>query len=247
MTNNLLNLNTRLTNPLEQFEVTSLVTIPNVFVITIMIISTFFLIEKTYNFRTITVFDMVLQGLKSLISSLQRENLALTRQYFFMPVSYVFFFILLSNVSGLAPFAFTLTSSFIVTFFLASTFFILINVLGVFNLKWDMFNLFLPSGTPLAIIPFLIIIELISYIARVFSLAIRLFANMMSGHALLKILIGFAFAMFASGSVMVAVLGFLPWGIVNVIVMLEMLIAFLQAYVFVVLLTLYLSDVLFKH
>jgi len=69
----------------------------------------------------------------------------------------------------------------------------------------------------------------------------------MSGHALLKILIGFSFGMLASGAVAMTVLAFIPWGIVNVILVLEMLIAFLQAYVFVVLLTLYLADVLFKH
>ncbi|MFN7097189.1 MAG: F0F1 ATP synthase subunit A [Gammaproteobacteria bacterium] len=73
-----------------------------------------------------------------------------------------------------------------------------------------MANLFLPSGTPLPIISFLIIIELLSYVARVFSLAIRLFANMMSGHALLKILIGFSFGMLASGAVAMTVLAFIP-------------------------------------
>jgi ATP synthase subunit 6 len=142
----------------------------------------------------------------NLISGLQKENLQLTRQYFYLPIMYLFQLILISNLTGLAPFAFTLTSSFVVTFFLASAFFIFINVIGTYNLQYEMFNLFLPSGTPLWIIPFLVLIELLSYVARVFSLSIRLFANMMSGHALLKILIGFAFAMLGSSLAVLAIL-----------------------------------------
>jgi len=94
--------------------------------------------------------------------------------------------------------------------------------------------------------PFLILIELISYIARVFSLSIRLFANMMSGHALLKILIGFSYALLGTGTVMMLLAAF-PWLIVTAIMFLELLIAFLQAYVFTILITLYANDVLNMH
>jgi F0F1-type ATP synthase membrane subunit a len=73
-----------------------------------------------------------------------------------------------------------------------------------------MMNLFLPSGAPLAIMPFLVIIEAVSYIARVFSLSVRLFANMMSGHALLKILIGFSWAMLTAGTVTMAIVALFP-------------------------------------
>ena len=107
-------------------------------------------------------------------------------------------------------------------------------------------DLFLPAGAPLAIAPFLIFIEAVSYIARVFSLSIRLFANMLSGHALLKILIGFSWALITSGSVM-AILAVFPWVIVTAIMFLELLIAFLQAYVFTILISLYINDVLNMH
>ena len=85
----------------------------------------------------------------NLISGLQKENLQLTRQYFYLPIMYLFQILLIANMSGLAPYAFTLTSSFVVTFFLASAFFIFINVIGAYNLQYEMFNLFLPSQTPL--------------------------------------------------------------------------------------------------
>jgi len=112
--------------------------------------------------------------------------------------------------------------------------------------KWEIQNLFLPSGVPIFIAPFLVIIEFISYIAKVFSLSIRLFANMMSGHALLKILIGFSWALLSSGSALI-LLSIFPWIIVTAIMFLEMLIAFLQAYVFIILLSIYINDVLSSH
>ena len=95
------------------------------------------------------------------------------------------------NLLGMVPYTFTVTSHLIVTFSFALGLFIYINLLGFLKNGLLFFVLFLPSGAPLALSPFLIIIELISYIARVFSLSIRLFANLMAGHTLLKILAEF--------------------------------------------------------
>jgi len=134
----------------------------------------------------------------------------------------------------------------VITFFLALGHFIGINIIGIMEQKWEIQNLFLPSGVPIFIAPFLVIIEFISYIAKVFSLSIRLFANMMSGHALLKILIGFSWALLSSGSALI-LLSIFPWIIVTAIMFLEMLIAFLQAYVFIILLSIYINDVLSSH
>jgi ATP synthase subunit 6 len=106
--------------------------------------------------------------------------------------------------------------------------------------------LILPSGVPLGIAPFLIIIEIVSYFAKVFSLSIRLFANMMSGHALLKILIGFSWTLLGTISYY-TIIALFPWILVTVIMFLEALIAFLQAYVFTILVTIYINDVLTDH
>lgn len=121
-----------------------------------------------------------------------RENIYIRKQQYFAVLFYLFAVLLLANLVGLIPYSFTVTSSFVVTFFVALTHFLGINLVGVVKSRWLIANMFLPSGSPLPITPFLTFIEAVSYIARVFSLSIRLFANMMSGHALLKILIGFS-------------------------------------------------------
>lgn len=191
-------------------------------------------------------YDFALRVLYQLVRSIVKENLYIRKQQYFVVLFYLFFTILLANLFGMVPYSFTITSSFIVTFFLAMTHFVAINHLAAVKHKWQVADLFLPSGAPLLIAPFLIFIEAVSYVARVFSLSIRLFANMMSGHALLKILIGFSWALLTSGSVMVLLAGF-PWVIVTAIMFLELLIAFLQAYVFTILITLYINDVLNMH
>jgi ATP synthase subunit 6 len=175
-----------------------------------------------------------------------RENLYIAKQQYFTVIFYLFFTLLLANLVGMVPYSFTVTSSFIVTFFLALAHFIGLNHLAVVRNGWNVMDLFLPAGAPLAIAPFLIFIEAVSYIARVFSLSIRLFANMLSGHALLKILIGFSWTLITTGSVMVVLAAF-PWIIVTAIMFLELLIAFLQAYVFTILISLYINDVLNMH
>jgi F-type H+-transporting ATPase subunit a len=103
----------------------------------------------------------------------------------------VFCLVLFSNLFGLIPYTYTTTSHILFTFLLAFCAFSLINYVGIRKQGFNFFALFLPTGAPLAIAPFLMIIEIISYTARVFSLSIRLFANLMSGHTLLKILAGF--------------------------------------------------------
>ena len=106
------------------------------------------------------------------------------------------------------------------------------------------FDLFLPNGAPFALAPFLVVVEIISFIARLFSLAIRLFANIMSGHTLLKILAGFGWILLIK---LASLLGFVPVIVVFVITGLEIVIAFLQAYVFTVLSAIYLNEALQLH
>ncbi len=247
--------NFNINDPLEQFEIVRLtwqslacshiitnftiVLALNSFFISFFL--SFFFKETAYN-----IWTFILKNIYEIVKSIVKNNTTLARYQYFSVLFYLFIFILVSNLAGLIPYSFTLTSSFIVTFFLASTHFIGINLIGVFQQKWKILNLFLPSGVPLVMAPFLILLELISYIARVFSLSIRLFANMMSGHALLKILIGFAWILLNTGSIFMVLAPF-PWIIVTVILFLETLIAFLQAYVFVILITIYINDVLNLH
>lgn len=148
------------------------------------------------------------------------------------------------------PFTFTITSHIVVTFAISFILFIAINTHSIANKEFSFTALFVPSGAPTLILPFLVIIEIISYIARVFSLAIRLFANMMAGHSLLKILIGFAFVIAFKLNTSVwplYFLGLIPFFIVFIITFLEVAIALLQGYVFTVLMCLYIKDLHTSH
>lgn len=159
---------------------------------------------------------------------------------------FIFFYISISNLAGLIPYSITTTSFLVLTYFLSSSYFISVNIVGLRLHGSKFFSLFIPEGTPFHLIPFLIIIEFISYIARIASLSIRLFANMMAGHTLLKILSGFLWD---------SIISLLPWSgyavilflIILVVSILELLIAFLQSAVYLILVSIYLNDVVKLH
>lgn len=144
------------------------------------------------------------------------------------------------------PYSITVTSHLIITFFFSVSFFVGNNLIAICYHKDQYFVLFLPDGVPTLIVPFLILIEYVSYISRVFSLAIRLFANMLSGHILIKILICFIWAIITS-DVIHWFWVVLPLGVVFAVIGLELAIAFLQAYVFITLISIYLNDGVKKH
>jgi len=174
------------------------------------------------------------------------ENVKKNGNFYFTLLFSIFSFIFACNIIGMIPYSFTVTSHIVVTLGLALTAFFGINVIAVRIHGFHALSFFLPSGAPLALAPLLVIIELVSYSFRVISLALRLFANMMSGHCLLKILAGFAWTMLSSGGFL-TVLHALPLLVIFAIVGLELSIAFLQAYVFVVLLCIYLNDAISLH
>ena len=142
----------------------------------------------------------------------------------------------------MVPYGFTVTSHIIVTFTMSFSIFIFLTLLGFFLHKFHFLKLFVPSGIPVVLVPFLVIIEVISYLSRAFSLGIRLFANMMSGHALLFILSGFVITIFNSTVFLKRIIAIIPFSLVLIITFLEMGIAVLQAYVFIVLICIYLND-----
>jgi ATP synthase subunit 6 len=174
------------------------------------------------------------------------ENVKKNGSYFFPMLFSIFSFIFFCNLLGMIPYSFTVTSHIVITLGIATLAFLAINIVGVKTHGLHLLSLFLPPGAPLALAPLLVMIELVSYSFRVVSLALRLFANMMSGHCLLKILAGFAWTMLAAGGVL-TILHLLPLIVIFAIVGLELSIAFLQAYVFTVLLCIYLNDAISLH
>jgi len=239
-------------DPLEQFEVTAALSVcgwillNNIGATWRIAIGLFTAALAQYDRNHTVNGDFVTRAIYQLVRSIVRENLYIRKQQYFTALFYLFNRLLLANLIGLLPFSFTATSSFVVTLFLALTHFVGVNLIGRTQHRWQLNDLFLPSGAPLVIAPFLILIEAVSYVARVLSLSIRLFANRISGHALLKILIGFSWTILSSGSLLI-VLSVFPWTIVTAVRFLELLIAFLQSYVFTILVSLYLNDVLTFH
>lgn len=175
-----------------------------------------------------------------------KENLNIKKIVYFNFISFVFLFVLFGNICGLIPYYLTTTSYLIVTFFLSCSCFIGLNIVGIRLHGQKMLCLFVPEGTPFILIPFLILIEIISYFARVASLAIRLFANMMAGHTLLKILSGFLWALL-SGMTIWVMWTLFPLAIILVVSVLEIMIAFLQSFVYLILVSIYINDVIRLH
>ena len=174
------------------------------------------------------------------------ENVKKNGNLYFPMLFSIFSFILVCNVVGMVPYSFTVTSHIVVTLGLSIMAFFAINVVAIRTHGFHAVSFFLPSGAPLALAPLLVPIEIVSYGFRVVSLALRLFANMMSGHCLLKIIAGFAWTMLSSGGLL-GVLHLLPLLVIFLIIGLELSIAFLQAYVFTVLLCIYLNDAISLH
>ena len=152
----------------------------------------------------------------------------------------LFMFVLFCNMFGMIPYTFTVTSHIIVTFILASFIFIGVTVIGFKKHGFGYLKLFVPSGVPAVLLPFIVVIEIISYLSRPISLSVRLFANMMAGHTMMKVFGGFVISLGIIG-------GWLPLSFSVALTGLEILVAFLQAYVFAILTCIYLNDALNLH
>ncbi|MFQ5534066.1 MAG: F0F1 ATP synthase subunit A [Sphingomonadales bacterium] len=173
------------------------------------------------------------------IANMLHDTAGSEARRFFPFVFTVFAFVLCANLLGMMPYSYTVTSHIIVTFALAATIFLLVTLVGFFRNGAGFLRLFAPSGVPLPMLVILVPIELISYLIRPISLSVRLFANMMAGHTLLKVFGGFV--------VMMGIGGILPVGFLVLFTGLEVLVAVLQAYVFTVLTCIYLNDALHPH
>ena len=175
------------------------------------------------------------------VASTAKQQLGYQGQQFFVFIFVLFLFIMISNLLGMIPFSFTITSHIFQTFSLGLAVTIGITIVGFFYHGLHFFSLFLPSGAPKLLAPLLVFIEIVSYVSRAFSLSIRLFANMMSGHTLLNIMTSFILKMFSKNFYFM-LLSLFPFLIICGIIVLEIGIAVLQAYVFMVLFCIYLND-----
>ena len=173
------------------------------------------------------------------IANLVKETVGTEGRPYFPFIFTVFMFVLVGNLIGMVPYGFTFTSHIIVTFTMAMVVFLGVTVIALIKHKMHFFTFFMPPGVPLIMAPLLVPIEIISYLSRPMSLSVRLFANMLAGHTLLKVFAGFVVAL--------GLFGVFPLAFVVVLTGLEIVIAFLQAFVFTILTCLYLNDALHLH
>ena len=238
--------------PLHQFEISSLydIRLDNIdisftnsalsMVLSILIASIIFYIGSAKNPNIPGRLQVLVEMSYDFVASMVRDNVGKSGKVFFPFIFTLFLFILFGNILGMVPYNFTYTSHIVVTFGLAGFIFIAVTLIGLVKHGVGFLKFFVPSGVPYALLPILIPIEVISYFVRPISLSLRLFANMMAGHTMLKV--------FASFIVLLGFIGgWAPLLLVVVLTGFEIMIAVLQAYVFTILCCLYLNDALHLH
>jgi F-type H+-transporting ATPase subunit a len=194
-----------------------------------------------------TRWQMLAESMYTLVSDMVDSSAGPKARPYFPFIFTLFMFILLGNFLGMLPGSFTFTSHIIVTFALALLVFLTVTVTGFIKHGLHFFHLFMPKGAPMVLMPLLFVLELFSFMVRPFSLAIRLFANMLAGHILMKVFAGMMIMLIGAFGAMGYAIGALPT-ILNIgMVGFEFFVAFLQAYIFAILSSLYLRDALEMH
>jgi F-type H+-transporting ATPase subunit a len=239
-------------NPLEQFTIKTLVPIQlgevnasltnaGLFmVLTVAAVTLFLTLGMTRRAAVPGRWQSMAELSYEFIAGMIRDNVGNEGRRYFPFVFSLFMFILFANLIGMIPYSFTFTSHIAVTFTMAMVVFLGVTVIAIIRHGLHFFSFFLPTGVPMVMAPILVPIEVLSYLSRPISLSIRLFANMMAGHTMIKVFAGFVIPLGILG-------GWAPLTVIVALTAFEFLVAFLQAYVFTVLTCLYLNDAIHLH
>jgi F-type H+-transporting ATPase subunit a len=248
-------------SPLDQFEIRDLISInAPIFLNTHIsitniglylslagLVAIFINILGTSNKLVFNNWSLTIETIYATIHSIVINQINSNKGQLYFPFIYVLFiFILVNNLIGMVPYSFAATSHFIVSFSISFSVVLGSTILGFYKHGLKFFSLFVPSGCPLPLLPLLVLIEFISYLARNVSLGLRLSANILSGHMLLNILSGFCYNIMTAGFLFFF-LGLVPLAFIIAFSGLELGIAFIQAQVFVVLTSSYIKDALDLH
>ncbi len=241
------------TNPMHQFNVYKIgpeikingvdisFTNASLFMLISAIFISIFLLLGTKDRKIVPgKFQIVSEMLYNFISKMISDTAGKKAKPYFSFIFSLFIFVLFCNMVGMLPYSFTVTSHIIVTLAFAMFIFIGVTILGFVIHGFKYLKIFVPSGVPMVLLPIIMIIEIISYLSRPVSLSVRLFANMMAGHTMLKVFGGFVISLGL-------IAGWLPLTFSVALTGLEILVAFLQAYVFAILTCIYLNDALNLH
>jgi ATP synthase subunit 6 len=252
--------------PLEQFQIILLFSvklfcfdfsITNLVLVNLLVLFFFFVVVTLFssnaNYLQETSFFFIPSIWQTLVEifyetslHLLFDNINKDGEKYFPFISVIFTFVLFSNLIGLIPYSFTATSHLIVTFTLSFSIFIGINIICIQKHKFHMLSLFIPANTAFGLALLLVPIELLSYVFKPISLGVRLFANLMAGHTLLKVIVGFSWSMLLLEDFL-AIFHIVPLLILILLMGLELGVALIQAYVFTILTCIYLNDALNLH
>lgn len=250
-----------LTSPLEQFQIISLFSIKlfcldfsitNLLLINLLVLVFFMFLVKLLRSDDLTLFfisnnwQTLIESIYKTVSQLLFDNINIKGEKYLPFISILFLYILLVNLIGLVPYSFTVTSHLIITFTLSFSIFIGINIICINIYKSEMLSLFIPSNTSFGLALLLVPIEFVSYIFKPISLGVRLFANLMAGHTLLKVIVGFSWSMLLIENIL-SFFHLVPLLILVVLMGLELGVAIIQAYVFTILTCIYLNDSINLH
>lgn len=247
-------------NPLEQFEVTDFFYVSGPllgakFSLTniglYLIIVTFLVLSMSYfslnNSKVIpSRWSLVQESLFGSILNMINSTIGMKGQTYLPFLYTLFLYVLLSNLIGLVPYSFTPSSHFIFGIGFSVAILIGVTIIGFQTHALKFFGLFVPAGTPLGLVPILVLIETISYVARALSLGLRLTANMIGGHVLLKIFSTFTWKAVIGGPILL-IISIIPFAFIIAFTGLEIAIAFIQAYVYTMLTASYLNDAINLH
>jgi F-type H+-transporting ATPase subunit a len=238
-------------DPLHQFEIKALVPakLGNIdvsftnssmwMVIAIVAVTLFMTLGMRRRAMVPGRFQSMVELAYEFIAGMVETNAGSKGRPFFPFIFTLFMFILFGNLLGMVPYSFTFTSHIVVTFAMAIFVFLGVTLIGFIVHGLHFLSFFVPKGVPWVMLPLMVPIELLSYLSRPVSLSLRLFANMMAGHTMLKV--------FAAFTVMLGIFGVAPLAVIVALTGLEILVAVLQAYVFTILTCLYLNDALHLH
>ena len=250
-----------ISSPLEQFEVTPLIiitapvvghfvlAITNIgfyVIITIFLFVNLHIIANNQNRIIPNRWSIALETAYASVHSIVRDQIGRANEIYLPFIYSLFWFLLIANLNGNIPYAYTVTTSAVACIGLSIFIFISVTIIGLYYHGITFFSFFVPTGTPLGLVPILVLIETISYLARSASLGVRLFSNFVAGHTLLKILSTFLIKIF-SASFIIIIVTLVPFAVFTALIVLEIAVSFIQAYVFCVLVSSYLKDAIQLH
>lgn len=247
-------------NPLEQFVINEIFTISlpivswkvsltNIGLYLVISVVVIVIISQLIIKNGVTTREkglLIKQSLYDTVHKIVKDQIGVSNEIYLPYLYTLFVLILTSNLIGLVPYNFTSTSHLVLTLSMSVSILIGVTIIGINQHKLVFFSILIPAGTPLGLVPLLVIIETISYVARAISLGVRLGANMIAGHVLLKILAGFLYQ-FMRGTAGGLLIGGIPMLIFTLLVGLELGISVLQAIVFVILTSSYIKDAIALH